>query len=272
MTPQEQIAAITDTIAQFPAEFGLMAFPGGVFRINPQTSYFGDYPAPGTLYLYTEKRTATGWTDFCKGTPDELRAQIVDAPARTIDADTPICYTVLRGNRPGDRIGIVKYGESGYYPVSNQIDNPAMTIEECKAIVGELNAKLELPEDVSESMQLASMFGWTVPVAYRAHAYFRAQRAAQEPAPAPTTIDLTPRGLQTPEGTARVNKAASEFEDATAQVANLATQFLELIQPELAHLEPDARETYTELRAAMTTRAARQEEFLRSIAGAPPAQ
>jgi hypothetical protein len=68
---------IAAEIANFPPTFGLRAYPGDVFRISRTASYFSDYPALGTLYLYTQVRRGDQWLDFCKGTSAELRAQIV---------------------------------------------------------------------------------------------------------------------------------------------------------------------------------------------------
>ncbi|HKV44607.1 MAG TPA: hypothetical protein VJT32_08040 [bacterium] len=68
---------IADTIAQFPAEFGLRAFPGERFRISRMSSYASDWPVPGTIYLYTQRRVGDRWLDFAKATPAELRTQVV---------------------------------------------------------------------------------------------------------------------------------------------------------------------------------------------------
>jgi hypothetical protein len=74
MTFQEQQAAVDSAVAAFPGTFGLRAFPGRVFRVSPRASYFS------TLYgvmLYTEVQDERGqWSDFAKGTPSELSAQI----------------------------------------------------------------------------------------------------------------------------------------------------------------------------------------------------
>jgi hypothetical protein len=82
-----------------------------------------------------------------------------------------LCYTVILGNKPGERIGIVKYGETGYY--LTDFDNPSMTLEDCKTFVADRNKRLRLPEDVAESMQYASVFGWDAPIADRAKHYMR---------------------------------------------------------------------------------------------------
>lgn len=72
---------ILAVIATFPAKFGLRAYPGQVFRISEQNSYVNDY---GVVYLYTQVQGdfsgTVSWTDFAKGTPDELQAEIVDIP------------------------------------------------------------------------------------------------------------------------------------------------------------------------------------------------
>ena len=74
---------VADAIAQFPAEFGLRAFPGEIFRVSERSSYVSDYPAPDTVYLYTERKSGTNvdgatlWQSFAKGTPAELRAEVV---------------------------------------------------------------------------------------------------------------------------------------------------------------------------------------------------
>lgn len=70
---------IQAAIDQFPAEFGLQAFPGKRFKIVREASYFSDFPAPGTIYLYTYiQKPDGGWSSFSKGTARELRGQIVN--------------------------------------------------------------------------------------------------------------------------------------------------------------------------------------------------
>lgn len=80
-------------------------------------------------------------------------------------------YTVILGNRPGERIGLVKYNETGYYPCPGW-DAPSMTLEEVKEHVAGLNERLGIPANVAESMTYASLFGWHAPCAAPAHAYF----------------------------------------------------------------------------------------------------
>jgi hypothetical protein len=70
--------AVEKAAAQFPAEFGLRAYPGKVFCISLSASYVSDYPAANTIMLYTAIKTDKGgWAAFCKGTPSELRSQLV---------------------------------------------------------------------------------------------------------------------------------------------------------------------------------------------------
>lgn len=85
------------------------------------------------------------------------------------------------------------------------------------------------------------------------------------------TIDITPAGLRTQDGIERTNKAVSEFNDSTAQVANLATELFDmLIQSDLfTPVRHQYREEIAEMKSAIELRRDRQEEFLRAIAGAP---
>jgi len=71
---------LRDAIAQFPATFGLRAFPGEVFQISVRDSYESDFPKPGTIYLYTQRKDGDRWLSFAKGTPQELRAEVVTIP------------------------------------------------------------------------------------------------------------------------------------------------------------------------------------------------
>jgi hypothetical protein len=68
---EQQLAA---AIAEFPAEFGLRAFPGRVFRISKSASYVNDAGQP---VLYAALKADAHWQDFAKVTPAELRSQVV---------------------------------------------------------------------------------------------------------------------------------------------------------------------------------------------------
>jgi len=86
-----------------------------------------------------------------------------------------ICYAAILGNRPGERIGIVKTGERGYYPAKGY-DYAPHTIEEVKVKVSDLNKTLEVPDDVAESAAVGSMFGWDCPGAQKAVEFFQERR------------------------------------------------------------------------------------------------
>lgn len=88
-----------------------------------------------------------------------------------------ICAVQLLGNKPGERIGMVKFYEAGYYPAAIQ-DNPEWTAEEVKRAVIERNLELGVPQDVAESAALASMFGWHTPAAEKAIQFFKQQSQA----------------------------------------------------------------------------------------------
>jgi hypothetical protein len=68
---------LAEAVASFPATFGLRAFPGDVFRVGPHSSYVNDSGEPT---LYTEVRRGDQWLSFAKGTPAELRCEIVALP------------------------------------------------------------------------------------------------------------------------------------------------------------------------------------------------
>jgi hypothetical protein len=72
--PPEQQAILDETIKTFPEEFGLRAFPGDRFRISEHSSYFSGK----TLYLYTEIAIGDKWLSFAKGTPAQLRREIIN--------------------------------------------------------------------------------------------------------------------------------------------------------------------------------------------------
>jgi hypothetical protein len=88
------------------------------------------------------------------------------------------------------------------------------------------------------------------------------------------TFDLTPQGMQTPEGKQRVNAKLRLHEAATVALANAATQFFEehrLALVQAAFENKSLRESLVELNVAIGVRASTQEEFLRAVAGHPAA-
>jgi len=74
-----------------------------------------------------------------------------------------ICAVELLGNRPGERIGLVKFGETGYYPA--HMDNADYTPAQVKQAILEFNVERGISEDVALSAKFASIFGWHVPAA-----------------------------------------------------------------------------------------------------------
>lgn len=87
--PDEHLASVIST---FPKTFGLRAYPGETFRIGHSESYVtrknksfartGDDPSTWEVTLYTQIRAPGGkWQDFVKGTPDEVRSQMVPLKA-----------------------------------------------------------------------------------------------------------------------------------------------------------------------------------------------
>jgi hypothetical protein len=71
---QEAKRALAAAIAEFPAEFGLRNHPGRTFRISKSASYVNDAGQP---MLYIAVKQNGYWLDFAKGTPAELRAQVI---------------------------------------------------------------------------------------------------------------------------------------------------------------------------------------------------
>lgn len=65
--------AVAKACEEFPGEFGLRGFPGKTFRVSESSSYWD-----GDVMIYTQLLCDDGvWKDFAKGTPSELRAQMV---------------------------------------------------------------------------------------------------------------------------------------------------------------------------------------------------
>jgi hypothetical protein len=83
MTPEQKQQQITEAINSCPNIFGLRAFPGETFRVSRTSSYWSDHE--NGVMLYTEIKVASfgnawDWKSFAKGTPEELRREIVAAP------------------------------------------------------------------------------------------------------------------------------------------------------------------------------------------------
>jgi hypothetical protein len=88
------------------------------------------------------------------------------------------------------------------------------------------------------------------------------------------TIDLTPRGLTTPEGAKRVNTAVQELEAATVAFANEASEFFNEHRTTLLEIADDEnyaalREAIHQMDALISARQRKQDDFLRAVAGHP---
>lgn len=82
-----------------------------------------------------------------------------------------LAYVAINGNKPGERIGLVKFGQSGYY-LAKGYDYAPHSIEEVREVVSKLNERLGVPADVAEAALFGSMFGWACPAAYPAVSFF----------------------------------------------------------------------------------------------------
>lgn len=88
---------IAEAIAAFPKEFGLRAFPGDTFRIEEGACYWDcgiiggepDHDPGPMLYTYIKRNpdkpmpafpVERDWLSFSKGTPAELRREVVPVP------------------------------------------------------------------------------------------------------------------------------------------------------------------------------------------------
>jgi hypothetical protein len=90
------------------------------------------------------------------------------------------------------------------------------------------------------------------------------------------TIDITPRGLKTPEGRARTDAAMEVWNESTADVAEKAESFIttykDTIEQAAKSTDPADGELLADLKAlrdAITERTKKQEAFLRALAGTP---
>jgi hypothetical protein len=79
-----------------------------------------------------------------------------------------LCYVVVPGAKIGERIGIVKRGEKGYYTTTLDdgsmptVANGALSVE---GFVRHMNMRLGVSADEAQRMLSGSMFGWHIPAA-----------------------------------------------------------------------------------------------------------
>lgn len=81
-------------------------------------------------------------------------------------------------------------------------------------------------------------------------------------------IDLTPRGMTTPEGCKRVVDAQKEWDGTAHEVVNQVARMIDSGQ--LIYRDLHDKYDWDQLVEAISLRAAAQEEFLRAVAGVPP--
>lgn len=88
-----------------------------------------------------------------------------------------IAAVYIPGSKAGERIGLVRFYEAGYYRTT--YDDSTWTVEEAQAFVRDFNARRDIPVEVERSAADASMFGWHTPAAKAAIDYFKQQSATQ---------------------------------------------------------------------------------------------
>ena len=70
---EDATTTIKEAMKSFPETFGLRAWPKDRFRISQRNSYVSN----GVVFLYTQRFDGKNWSDWAKGTPEELKQVIV---------------------------------------------------------------------------------------------------------------------------------------------------------------------------------------------------
>ena len=79
-----------------------------------------------------------------------------------------LCYVVVPGAKIGQRVGIVKRGERGYYTTTlddGTLPTKATSGLSVEGFVRHMNSRLGISGDEARRMLSGSMFGWHVPAA-----------------------------------------------------------------------------------------------------------
>jgi hypothetical protein len=79
-----------------------------------------------------------------------------------------LCYVVVPGAKIGQRVGIVKRGERGYYTTTlddGTLPTKATSGLSVEGFVRHMNSRLGVSADEAQRMLSGSMFGWHVPAA-----------------------------------------------------------------------------------------------------------
>ena len=72
-----------------------------------------------------------------------------------------LCYVMIGAAQPGERIGIIKRNERGYY--LTDFDNKTASDTIVQEAVRRMNERLGVKPSQVIAMQAGSMFGWDVP-------------------------------------------------------------------------------------------------------------
>lgn len=81
-----------------------------------------------------------------------------DAAARNCELLPLLCYAFTACHKPGERIVVVKRGETGFY--STNLDRPDLSAEQAKAIVDACNERLGVSWAAKQAMLFGSLFGF----------------------------------------------------------------------------------------------------------------
>lgn len=77
----------------------------------------------------------------------------------------PQAVVYVPGNKPAESVGLVRWGDSGYYPVVSPVVEALVDHDEGRALVKRLNAALGVSPIQSFCMLVGSMCGWNSPEA-----------------------------------------------------------------------------------------------------------
>jgi len=101
--------------------------------------------------------------------PETLAHEQAAARSQTITADglPELCYAAAITQPIGQRVALIKRGESGYYP--SQYDNEHLSLEDVTQLVEHLNKQLRVSQIQARAMLNGSMFGWNVAAADPKH-------------------------------------------------------------------------------------------------------
>jgi len=95
---QQQQDAVRDEVAKWSGKTFNLRGHSGTFRVSERASYWSD--SYNTVLLYTERLDERGkWTDFAKGTPDQLEREAVNVRSDDKIFENPKPRKMIRGLR-----------------------------------------------------------------------------------------------------------------------------------------------------------------------------